>query len=360
LSLLALLPFLLACEPAETPPPPSAGVPVRSEVVEPAPFRPSLTLLGRVEPASRVEVRAAEAGRIRYAPRFAGGLRTGEGVRRGELLFTVDSEEARLRLAEAELGAEAAEAELERARRGVDEGFLPAAELERREIEAELARERLRSARERAGRLEHRAAVGGVLRVERSIAPGAEVRVEEVVAAIAGDGAPRVEAWAAGGDLERLAPGLAAVCRRPVDGREAGRGHLAEVAAEVGEAGTARLVVAVDEPAAMPPPGSGLEVEVLLAERRRALTVPVAALRVDGGATTAFVLEPSGAGYRARRRLLLTGGRSDGRVEVLDGVAAGDRVAVTGAELLADGVAAVEAADGAGGADAGGADGGDD
>jgi len=57
--------LLLACEPTETPPPPSAGVPVRSEVVEPAPFRPSLTLLGRVEPASRVEVRAAEAGTAR-------------------------------------------------------------------------------------------------------------------------------------------------------------------------------------------------------------------------------------------------------------------------------------------------------
>lgn len=36
--------------------PEPARVPVRSEVVQPTPFRPSLTLFGKVEPASRTKI----------------------------------------------------------------------------------------------------------------------------------------------------------------------------------------------------------------------------------------------------------------------------------------------------------------
>ena len=57
---------------------------VRSEVVAEAPFQARLTLLGRIEPAARLEVRSPAAGRIRYPRRFAAGLRTGERVAAGQ------------------------------------------------------------------------------------------------------------------------------------------------------------------------------------------------------------------------------------------------------------------------------------
>ncbi len=135
--------LLLACWPRQHQAPEPAKVPVRSEVIETGPFRASLMLLGRIEPAARLQVRSPAAGLIAYPRRFAGGLRTGEPVERGELLFEIDNDEARLRRAEAELAVRLADSELARARQGVEGGFLPSAKLKQRELAAELAAERL-------------------------------------------------------------------------------------------------------------------------------------------------------------------------------------------------------------------------
>lgn len=341
--------LLAACGQQAHQPSPPAKVPVRSEVVAITPFQARLTLLGRIEPAARLELRSPAAGRIRYPRRFAGGLRTGERVADGELLFEIDNDDVRLRLAEAELSQRLAETELERARRGVEGGFLPAAELKQREIDAELAAERLASARLREERLRFKAPAGGVLRVERVLAPGSEITAgDTLVAELAGEGMPRIDAWAAAADRDRLRAGLEVECALPGSGKVVGRGRLAEISRQVDRSGTLRLVVTLDEDpsrsaAELPLPGEGVELELLLDPKAEAITVPQEALIVDGGVASVFVLEPEGAQYRARRRLVQAGSRSDGRVEVLDGLREGERVAVGGAEFLADGLPATEA-----------------
>ena len=322
----------------------SAAVPVRSEVLETASFQPRLMLLGRVEPASRLALRSPAAGRVRYPPRFADGLRTGERIRRGETLFEIDNDELNLRWTEARLTARLAETELERARQGVAGGFLAQAELKQREIDAELANERLANARQQVEKLRLVAPDDGVLRLEQSaLPPGSELGAGEAVAELLGDGPLRVEAWALAADRELLRPGLPAECTRAGSETVLGRGVLREVASQVDGAGTLRLVASVGENLEMPLAGEGVELSVLLEPRPAAVTVPEEALIVDGGVATVFVLDPSGAGYRARRRLVVTGSWSDGRVEILDGVSAGERVAVAGAEFLEDGLPAAEA-----------------
>ncbi len=333
---------LSACEPLPAPPPPPAKVPVTSEVLEAGPFQPSITVLGRVEPAMRMDLRAQVDGRIRYSPRFASGLRTGESVRRGELMFEIDNDETRLRLAEAELAAEAAAAELERTERGVDGGFRSAAELKTRQIEAELARKRLDNARLQVERLRHLAPADGVLEVDHQVPPGSEVRADHLLARIAGSGRKRVEGWAAAADLERLQPGLAVELLLP-RGRVAGHGTVREVSRRIDEDGTVRLVTTVDEDLGLPAVGDGIELRVLLAAKSDAVTLPIEALIVDGGVAKAFVLEPAGSEYTARLRMLSTGGRAGDRIEILSGLRDGERVAVRGAEFLVDGLAAVEA-----------------
>lgn len=340
---LALLTALAGCgEVAEETPEP-ARVPVRSEVVAPAPFRPRVRLYGKVEPAARLSLLAPATGRVRYEPRFSGGLRTGERVREGEELFRVENERLRLQHAEAELALRGAETELDRARRGVEGGFLPTAELKRREIDADLAQERLTSAKNELERLRVRAPGDGVLWVERSIAAGSEVEAGALLAEVAGDGTPRLEAWATTADLERLERGLEVECLSPGSDKVVGRGRLSEVARRVDAGGTVRLVVTVGEDLGLPPPGEGLELFVLLQERPAALTLPEEALLVDGGVAAVFVLEASGSDYKARLRPVRPGSRAGGRFEILDGVRDGERVAVAGTELLADGQLAVEA-----------------
>ncbi len=336
--------IFIRCLPEDFAPPEPAKVPVRSEVVEAGPFQADLILLGRVEPATRLEVRSPAAGRIGYPSRFAGGLRTGERVARGEELFTIENDDAQLRLSEAELAAQLAEAELGQARQGVEGGFMSGRQLKQREIDAELADERLKTARRRAVRLRVQAPAAGTLRVDRVYAPGAEIaRAEILVAELLGDGVPRVEAWAAASDRDRLRIGLGFECLAPGNGRVVGRGSVVEVAREVDRTGTLRLVAEMTEASGNQLPGEGVELRLLLDAKPEAITVPEEALIVDGGVAMVFVLEPSGSQYRARRRLVQSGSRRDGRVEILDGLRPGERVAVRGAELLADGLLATEA-----------------
>lgn len=335
--------LLSACDEPPQQPPSQATVPVRSEVVSPGPFRANLMLLGKVEPAVRRELRVPIGGTIRYAPRFAAGLRTGERVAPGEPLFTLKNDDIRLKLAEAEIRARAAEAELERTRQGVGGGFRSIAELKQREIESELAQEQLTSSRLQAERLSHTAPIAGVLWVADALAPGSEIVANTLVAEIAGDGHPRVTAAAASSDLDRLARGLEVSFLSPGTGEVVGRGTVTEVAQQVDRNGTVPLVTTVTEDLDMPPPGEGLEIKVWLTEKNDALTLPEEAVLIDGGAASVFVLDPSGSGYKARRQFVRPGSRADGRIEILEGLNEGDRIAVRGAEFLADGLPAVEA-----------------
>ena len=335
--LCALSMLFVGCEPPPAPPPEPARVPVTSEVVAPSVFQPRLLLVGRVAAASRQDVRAPAAGRIGYPARFAGGLRTGAEVRRGERLFVVAAPAIELRLAEARLSAKAARTALERARRGVEEGFQPQAELEQRMIEAELAEERLANAVWESEQLEVAAPSSGILLVDTVVPPGAEVTADAVVAELAGEGRPRIEAWASAADLDRLETGLAVEARR-ASGEVVALGQIAELDRHVDDGGVARVVVEVEEDRALPRPGEGVELDVLLSAREAALTVPERSLRISGSLTSVFVLEEHGAESRAAARLVQVGGRSGGRAEIVDGVEAGERIAVDGAEYLSDGV----------------------
>jgi RND family efflux transporter MFP subunit len=330
--------------PAEEAPPP-AKVPVTSEILEAGPFRATLRLLGVLRPSSRVEVRSRSTGRLHYPPRFAAGLRTGSLVAAGELLFAVEDQETRARRVEAELNFKAAEVELERAQRGFEGGFLPEADLKRREFDAELAAERLAQAHLNVDRLRHTAAVAGSLEVVDVLPPGAEVVAGHLMARLAGNGEMVVEAWAASRDLRRLQRGLGVRCLGPGREEVIGYGEVREVAGEVDSAGTVRVVVTVTKDLDMPPPGEGLDLVVELGEKEGVLTVPELALVIAGGVARVFVLQTSGAGYQAELRLVQLGNRSAGRVEVISGLQEGERVAVRGSELLADGLLAVEALD---------------
>lgn len=332
-----------ACEPASELPPPAAKVPVTSEVLSPGSFQARLRLLGTVEPAQRLSVQTVEAGRIRYAPRFVDGFRSGARVQAGEHLFTLVNEDIALHLAEAELQSRAAEAELERARRGVEGGFLPDMELKDRQIQRELANERLRNAQAKKDRLRHNAPASGVLSLDAAVAAGVELPAGQPLASLAVAGQPIVETWAAASHLGSLELGLAVECSRPSSREVVGRGHIRELAHEVDAMGTVRVVVVVDEDIAMPRPGEGVEVEVLMPPRQGVLTVPEEALLIDSGVTRGFVLNPSGGEYKAERRLVTIGQRSGSRIEITYGLAEGERIAVRGAEFLGDGLLAVEA-----------------
>ncbi len=319
----------------------AAAIPVTVEVVRPAPFQATLTLLGTVRPAETLALVAVKGGTVAYPPRFAAGWRTGEEVAAAEPLATFENEAARLALAEARLGAESAAAELERTRRGFDAGIVAQAELASREVTARVARERLKSAEREATRLSLTAPRRGRLVVTKAFPPGTDVTAGTVLGELAGNGPPHVEGVAAAAERSSLLAGLTVRFVRPGTETPAGAGTLREVASVVDPSGTVRVVASVSDTHGLPAPGEGVELRVELAPRADALTVPEEALVPGSSGTGVFLVERAN-GTVARRVPVETGGRSNGRVEVTRGIADGDRIAVSGVATLVDGAAVVE------------------
>jgi RND family efflux transporter MFP subunit len=337
-ALLALL-ALAACHPeAEIPddPPP---LPVKIEKAARAPFQPTLVLLGVVRPAKEAEVVVPSAGRLRYPERFRDGLSSGVQVRAGEVLARLVNTDTESGVAEAKLRLEVAASDLARYQKAFDAGVVPASQLATYKAEADLAAQHLEAARQKQGTLELRSPVAGWLVIERQLPPGGEAQAGAVLARVAAGGPPRVEARAAAGDRGRLHPGLGVRFVLPGTPGAAGRGVIREISPLLEAGGTAPVVAEVTEGAALPAPGEGIEVHVELDARPDALTVPEEALVISEGGSALFVAE----GGTARRRSVTTGGRADGRIEVVSGIAAGDKVVVSGAALLTEGakVAAV-------------------
>jgi membrane fusion protein, multidrug efflux system len=336
---LALLVLALAaCRPeAEIPedPPP---LPVKIEKAARASFQPELVLLGMVRPAKEAEVVLPSAGRLRYPERFRNGLSSGVQIRAGEVLARLVNTDTESAVAEAKLHLAAAASDLARYQKAFDLGIVPAVQLATYKAEADLAAQRLEAARQRQGTLELRSPVSGWLLVERQLPPDGEAQAGAVLARVAAGGPPRVEARAAAGDRGRLHTGLGVRFVLPGTPGAAGRGVIREISPMLDAGGTAPVVAEVTAGSGLPAPGEGVEVHVELDPRPDALTVPEEALVISEGGSALFVVE----GGTARRRAVTTGARGEGRIEVLSGLAAGDKVVVNGAALLADG-AKVEA-----------------
>jgi len=345
MSLLSLI-FATACSPAPASVPDEApAVPVRLEKVTRDTFQPTLSVLGVVRPAETAEVAVTAGGRLRYPPRFAGGLSSGTEVRAGEVLARISLQDAESSLAEERLHLRVAESELARHRKAFEAGVEAAVEVAHAEAEAELARGRVAAAEGRLSRLDLRAPVSGRLLVERRVPPESEVTAGLVLARIAAGGAPEIEARAAAADRDLLRPGLKVRFVAPGVRDPQGEGVIREVSPVVEAAGTVPLVVRVSDPLGLPAPGEGVELRIGLDARPETITVPEDALVAGESGVAVFVADRSRGRITAKRQLVETGARGDGRVEILRGLSAGDRVVTGGASLLADGdpIAEVEA-----------------
>jgi RND family efflux transporter MFP subunit len=332
LALLSLFAFACARQ-ADLPDDPPA-LPVKIERAMRAPFQPTLTLLGVVRPGKEAEVTIPAAGRLRYPERFRDGLSSGVRVAAGEVLARLENTDTEADLAEARLRLEAASTELARYQKAFDGGVVSAAQLATYKAEAELAAQRLNAARLRRSVLELRSPVSGWLLVGRQLPSGSEVQSGTSLARIAAGGPPRVEARAAAGDRSRLHEGLGVQFVLPGAAGPAGRGVIREISPVLEAGGTVPVVAEVTEGAGLPAAGEGVELRVELDPRPDALTVPEEALVVSEGGTAVFTSE----GGVARRRGVTTGGRGGGRIEVISGISAGDKVVVDGAALLSDGL----------------------
>jgi membrane fusion protein (multidrug efflux system) len=104
---------------------------------------------------------------------------------------------------------------------------------------------------------------------------------------------------------------------------------------------TRNAVVRAELPdlALLPAPGSSVRVLVPIGPTRDAVVVPVSALRKGPGGDHVFVIAPAKDGKtRAQLRLVTSGPVLGDEIVIVDGLAAGERVAASGSFKLRDAV----------------------
>jgi len=95
----------------------------------------------------------------------------------------------------------------------------------------------------------------------------------------------------------------------------------------------------LDDPAAVLTPGTAVRVRVPIGATRRAITVPVSALRKGPAGDHVFVIAPDGNGRpRAELRMVQSGAMLGDEVVIESGLAAGEEVAASGSFKLREGV----------------------
>lgn len=125
--------------------------------------------------------------------------------------------------------------------------------------------------------------------------------------------------------LARVTPG------RRGSVRIGGRAYALEVSRVFPQIKDGRFVVELvfgeNQPLSLRP-GQGADVTITLGEASKTLVLPTDAFLTDGGGAFAYVLAADGQG--ATRRPIRVGRRSNSQVELLDGIAAGDKVVISG------------------------------
>ncbi|TFW34124.1 efflux RND transporter periplasmic adaptor subunit [Massilia horti] len=117
---------------------------------------------------------------------------------------------------------------------------------------------------------------------------------------------------------------------RPATVRHDGRTYPARVSAVFPQIREGRFAIELSFTEAQPArlsPGQGLDAQIALGEAARAMLLPNDAFAIDSGAAWVFVLKADGT--TAVRRAIRTGRRNDRQIEVLAGLAPGERVIVS-------------------------------
>jgi len=332
---------------------PSTSAPAQIELaptdlvaVREAELSQSVAVSGGLRAVHSAQVKAKVAGELREL-----AVREGESVRAGQVLGRIDPTEYEARLRQSQEQAAAAQAQLDIAERGlqnnralVDQGFISRNALDTSVSNAAAARATLQQARAGVDLARKalndtvlRAPIDGIVAV-RNAQPGERVAVEARIVDIVDLTHLELEAPVSAEQVVQLAVGARALLR--VDGlAEPVQATLARINPST-QAGTRAVLVylALDPHPALRQ-GLFATGEIVL-DRTRALALPASALRQDAGRTIALVVHED----RVEQREVKTGRMArdtdggEALVEIVQGLAAGDRVLAGSVGLVRDGV----------------------
>lgn len=312
--------------------PPGAGGPAVVEVGKAELLRLSddVQAVGSLRSAQSVVLRPEVSGRI---AKF--GFGDGQRVRRGQLLVQLDDTLQRAQHQQALAQASIAKTNLQRSRELLAQGFVSPSAVDQNAAALEVAEAQVALAAAQLQRMKILApfdATAGIRKVDLGdyVKDGADlVNLEDLSALSVDFSVP--ERY-----LARIRPGQAVeVALDALPGRSF-KGRVEALDAQVDANGRALLVRArVENPGAVLKPGMFARPRVVFAVRENAIVVPEEALVPQGQRQYVYKLVEGEGGQKSAQRVeARLGLRLPGKVELLDGVAAGDRVVTAGQARL--------------------------
>jgi membrane fusion protein (multidrug efflux system) len=279
-------------------------------------------------------------------------VEAGVRVKTGEVLFRLDDELARLELAQAVASEHEAEADLANAKRRVVEvrelvSKKTFPESEARNLEAEVQRlqatlERRQAERAYAAatleRYSYRAPFGGVI-AERNADLGERVDTNTDVLLLIATDRLRLDLRVPQQYFGRIDTGTPVRISLDALGGKTIETEVARVVpVSDPDARTFMVRANIDNSAGQLAPGMSVSAQLRIGTERRAEVIPRDALiRYPDGRTTVWVAAVDNDRNLVSERLVKTGLGFDGVIEVLEGVAEGERVVVRGNESLREG-----------------------
>lgn len=307
----------------------AAPVPVRVEVLAPAPLDRALEATGTIQAIDSAELRPEVQGLVEAVL-----FEDGQAVRRGAPLVRLRSTDARAALLDAEARAKLSGLDLERKRALFEQGDVAQADIDRAEAEAALARAALQRAQEAVRRTTIAAPFDGVVGL-REVAPGELVDPSRRVTRIEALSQLVVDVVLPETALGQLAVGQRAVVRADALPERSFSGAVSYVSPRVSE--TTRTVdvrVTVEDPEGLLRPGMTAVARVVTASVAEAVMVPTEAVVRSAQGMAVYVVGPD---QTVTLRPVRAGERTEDRLEVTDGLAAGETIVVEGLARLRPG-----------------------
>jgi RND family efflux transporter MFP subunit len=310
----------------------NAQIVVEIAPVEDGRIARSVTVSGNVEPIRVVGVNSQLSGALRTVSAEEGSV-----VREGTVLATLDDREISAQLASAEAAFQVADAAWQRAERLRERQVITAAEYERDRAAFAAAQAQREQLRARVGYATVRSPINGVVTV-KNVEAGDIVGIQNELFRIADVSTMVVRVRVSELDVVAIKAGdIAQVMLDAFPGQVLnGRVRRVFPAADP----TSRLVpvevALTGADAAAARPGFLARVTFALGAKENVHLVPASAIVTDATGSQAVYVVENG---RALRKLVRTGVTSEGRVEIVDGVQAGEMVVITGTNNLRDGAA---------------------
>lgn len=303
--------------------------PVEVAEVRPQVVRDQFRTLGSIEAQEIVQVTSEVSGIVRRI-----GFAEGQAVRQGAPIASLEDREEAAEAERAAAQRDLANQNFTRASRLAEQNVISAQELDNARANLRVAEASANVASARLAQRRIRAPFSG-LAGRRLVSPGTYLRAGDPVTELARVDRLRVTFSAPERYLEQLHRGASIAVTTPAFPGQTFTGRITVVDPIVDAATrSVKLVAELPNPGYRLKPGMSANVAVTFEERPQALVVPDEAVFAEGAQSFVYVVKPDSTVTRTAVRLGL---RDSSRVEITEGLTAGQTVVTAGHQKVFEG-----------------------